>query len=63
MYKQFWYDIFDSTIKNMILIADGGSTKADWIALNADKDREKKEKIAFTKSINEYLKNLEKYQT
>jgi len=31
-------------------------------ALNADKAREKKEKIAFTKSLNEYLKKLEKYQ-
>lgn len=31
-------------------------------ALNADKAREKKEKIAFTKSLNEYLKNLENYQ-
>ena len=33
------YDIFDFyNIESMILIADGGSTKADWIALDTNKE-------------------------
>jgi N-acetylglucosamine kinase-like BadF-type ATPase len=32
------YNIFDKNSDIMILIADGGSTKADWIALDSDKN-------------------------
>ena len=37
MHKLFSYDIFEKKLTTMILIADGGSTKADWIAINKDK--------------------------
>ena len=35
---QFTYDIFEYKFYDMILIADGGSTKADWIAINENKE-------------------------
>ena len=56
-------DYFSTEAKESIFIDKKKELNKQHEALNADKAREKKEKIAFTKSLNEYLKNLEKYQT
>lgn len=56
-------DYFATAPKESIFIDKKKELNNQHEALNADKAREKKEKIAFTKSLNEYLKKLEKYQT
>jgi K+-sensing histidine kinase KdpD len=55
-------DFFATDAKEPIFLDKKKQLNEQNEALNADKAREKKEKIAFTKSLNEYLKKLEKYQ-
>lgn len=55
-------DYFATEPKQSLFLDKKKQLNDEHAALKADKERDRKEKIAFTKSLNEYPKKLEEYQ-
>lgn len=62
-FKILAQDYFSDKAKESLFIDKKKQLNDEHEALKADKERDRKEKIAFTKSLNEYPKKLEEYQS
>lgn len=61
-FKTLSQDYFSDKAKESLFLDKKKQLNDEHKALKADKERDRKEKIAFTKSLNEYPKRLEEHQ-